>query len=338
MQYQITTPGPLLKDDGTLRQSGYSTHPVLTYNRENIKAAPWRIKEWDFYQVSNDRYCVQITIGHLSYIGSVNAVFLDLEKGQRICSEKRLLLPFNRLSMPRSAEEGDLRYQSKYFDVAFTLGDRQRKLYAKITDPKQVPVDIEIVLDQPYDASVVMATPFDEDPHAFYYNYKINCMPASGHAVFGEREWILNPENTFGLLDWGRGVWPFSHEWFWSNGSTRIDGELFGFNLGYGFGNTSAATENMLFYQGQCHKLEEVRFNIPKDGYTQPWTITSSDKRFEMEFLPVFDNYTENKMLFIQTACHQVFGRFSGEAVLDDGRVLQVKDMMAFAEHAVNRW
>lgn len=44
------------------------------------------------------------------------------------------------------------------------------------------------------------------------------------------------------------------------------DGNVFGFNIGYGFGNTSAASENMLFYNGKSHKLEDVKFNIPMDG------------------------------------------------------------------------
>ncbi len=41
---------------------------------------------------------------------------------------------------------------------------------------------------------------------------------------------------------------------------------------------------------------------------------------------------------FVDNKCHQVFGKFSGTAVLDDGREIEVKDMVAFAEHAVNQW
>ena len=35
------------------------------------------------------------------------------------------------------------------------------------------------------------------------------------------------------------------NEWYWSNGSGRLDGEMFGFNLGCGFGNTDTASENL---------------------------------------------------------------------------------------------
>ncbi len=337
MQNEITKKGNLLKSNGTPAEAGYSTQRVLTYNREAIKV-PWRIKEWDFYQISNDRFCIQLTIGHISYAGSIAVTAFDFASGKKQSATKFLVLPFNKLNMPGSAEEGNVSFKADGFEMAFTQGEGSRKLYCKITDPKQVPVELDITLNQPGKASIVMATPFDEDPRAFYYNHKINCMPASGTAVFGDESYDISLGDSFGLIDWGRGVWPFKHEWFWGNGSTRVDGKPFGFNIGYGFGNTSAATENMLFYDGTCHKLEDVCFNIPAESYMKPWTFTSSDNRFEMEFVPVYDNYQVTQVLFINNHIHQVFGRFSGKAVLDDGKLIEVKDLMAFAEHAVNRW
>jgi len=102
MQQRIEGPGNLLNADGTLAQRGYATRPVLTYNRENIKAPAWKIKEWDFYQVSNDDYCVQLTIGHVSYAGEVSIRFFEFESGYRVDFSHMLLLPFGSLNMPRS--------------------------------------------------------------------------------------------------------------------------------------------------------------------------------------------------------------------------------------------
>jgi len=77
-QKEITTPGLLLDKQGVLTQCGYSKKPLLAYRRGDIKAPPWRIKEWDFYQVSNDDYCVQFTIGHASYAGMLTVTFFAL--------------------------------------------------------------------------------------------------------------------------------------------------------------------------------------------------------------------------------------------------------------------
>ena len=53
---------------------------------------------------------------------------------------------------------------------------------------------------------------------------------------------------------------------------------------------------------------------------------------------PSWDRTTKTKLLFIDNECHQVFGRFDGFAVLDDGTKLEVRELFAFAEHAVNNW
>ncbi|MCQ6563022.1 DUF2804 domain-containing protein [Paenibacillus mendelii] len=338
MQREIISPANLLDKDGRLSQHGYSTQAVLTYNRDGIKAPPWRIKEWDFYQVSNDDYCLQLTIGHVSYAGSITVTFFEYETGLRYDASTMLALPFNRLRMPPSAEQGDLAFQRKGMSMQFEHVNGGRRLRCKTTGGKTPPMDIDIQLSQPDRTSIVMATPFDEHPTFFYYNHKINCMPAAGVVRIGETEYRFEPESAFGLLDWGRGVWPFRHDWYWGSGSKMIEGKRFGFNIGYGFGNTSAATENMLFYDGTAHKLGHVYFNLEEDGYMSKKVFTSDDERFEMEFTPVYDRYTETKLLFVDNSCHQLFGWFNGKAVLDDGRVIEVKDMMAFAEHAANNW
>lgn len=340
MQHRITEPGNLLKEDGSLAQRGYSTRAVLTYNREQIKAPPWKIKEWDFYQVSNDEYCVQLTIGHVSYAGEVSLRFFEFGSGYRVDFSRMLILPFNRLNMPRSAEVGDLAYRSGTVEMAFEVFEGGRRLTARTPATRTAPpMEVDIRLHQPDPASIVMATPFDEDGRFFYYNHKINCMPATGFVRVGEREYRFRPENAFGLLDWGRGVWPYRHEWFWGNGSGYVGGKRFGFNIGYGFGNTSAATENILFYDGTAHKLSHVYFDLPgTGGYMARKIFTSDDGRFEMEFMPIYDRYTETKLLFVDTRCHQLFGKWNGKAVLDDGTVLEIRDLTAFVEHAVNRW
>lgn len=97
----------------------------------------------------------------------------------------------------------------------------------------------------------------------------------------------------------------------------------------------------MVVYDGVMHKLEEVSFLIP-DGeasFMKPWKFTSSDSRFEMDFTPVLDRHS-NPPPGAQYGSdqHQVFGYFTGRAVLDDGTALPVERLFGFAEKVVNRW
>ena len=98
----------------------------------------------------------------------------------------------------------------------------------------------------------------------------------------------------------------------------------------------------MLFYNGKSHKLDEVTFNIPvkngKDDYMSPWTFTSNDGRFEMKFTPILDRQAPLNVGVICMLPHQVFGKFNGKAILDDGTVIEVKDMVGFAEKVHNNF
>ena len=131
------------------------------------------------------------------------------------------------------------------------------------------------------------------------------------------------------MLDWGRGVWTCRGTWYWGSASGMVDGVPFGLNIGYGFGDTSAATENALFYGGKLHKLSQVTFHIPrKNGrgaLPGPWTFDSDDRRFRMKFRPILDRAACPSAGVVRSGQHQVFGSFTGTAVLDDGTAVRLK-------------
>ncbi|HCQ73675.1 MAG TPA: DUF2804 domain-containing protein, partial [Clostridiales bacterium] len=62
------------------------------------------------------------------------------------------------------------------------------------------------------------------------------------------------------------------------------------------------------------------------------------DGRFEMDFKPVLDRASCTDALLIKSDQHQVFGLFTGKAVLDDGKVIEIKDFPGFAEKVENKW
>ena len=120
----------------------------------------------------------------------------------------------------------------------------------------------------------------------------------------------------------------------------KINGKPFGFNIGYGFGNTSAATENVIFYDGKAHKFGAVDVEtFPKpDKYMEPWHFVSEDGRFDMTMKPFYDHHSDINALVMRMHSHQVHGLWSGTCTLDDGTVLHIEDMYAFCEYVENRW
>ncbi len=145
-------------------------------------------------------------------------------------------------------------------------------------------------------------------------------------------------ESAFGVLDWGRGVWTYSNTWYWGSASGIVRGQRFGLNIGYGFGDTSAASENIIFLNGRGHKLNGVSFHIPDDDFLKQWQFSSNDGRLELDFTPILDRYSNTNLLVVQSWQHQVFGRFSGQVTLDDGSILEIENLLGFAEKVKNRW
>ena len=125
MEKELMKKGPVLDRKGR-PNPGFSRKSILVYDRKAIKAPPWRIKEWDFYQVSNDRLCLQFTIGHASYAGQVSLMLFDFRAGKKLLDlNKILVLRFGSLRMPSDTERNHvLAYEKDGVSMKFeTEGD-----------------------------------------------------------------------------------------------------------------------------------------------------------------------------------------------------------------------
>ena len=57
-----------------------------------------------------------------------------------------------------------------------------------------------------------------------------------------------------------------------------------------------------------------------------------------MAFTPVLDRAACTDFKLLKSDQHQVFGRFTGTATLDDGQVIRVENFPGFAEKVENKW
>lgn len=338
--HEITEVQSLLKEDGTLREPGWSRFQAQQYDRRAIKAPGFRIKEWDYYLVTGDDFAAAFTISDLSYLAMISVSYLDLKEKWEHTETIIRPFSFGSLKLPGdSSEKGKISYHDKKVHLEYKIDNGTRRIrcdFPKFHGERSFSCDI--LLTQPDMDTMVIATPWSEDPQAFYYNQKINCMPARGWVKYDDQKCHFHPGRNFGILDWGRGVWTYKNTWYWGIGNGLVDGKTFGFNIGYGFGDTTAASENILYYDGSAHKLDDITFHIPEDDYEKPWKITSSDGRFEMDFIPILDRAATTNALVIKTVQHQVFGKMNGQAILDDGTVLEVRDLLCACEKVMNKY
>ena len=342
MQHEITFPNLLLDLQGNIAEPGYAKSMLWRYRRKDIRAPKALIKEWDYYYIGDDHFGLALTIDDNGYMGLDSISFLSFDEKWEVTKSPMRILPLGRTGLPESSETGDTTTSGKGYAIAFHRFPDRRELVFQMEnfrDRDAIHGDVWLT-DEPQD-SMVIATPFDKKGR-FYFNQKINCMRASGTVTLGGTTYTFDKENSFAVLDWGRGVWTYHNTWYWASLNAQIGGVPFGFNLGYGFGDTSAASENMLFYGGIGHKLSQIKFDIPmkggKEDYLAPWKFYSDDDRLEMDFIPILDRAACTDFKLLKSDQHQVFGRFSGRAVLDDGTELCFKNLTGFAEKVENKW
>lgn len=326
----------LVDEKGQLLRRGYSTRMDIIYNRESVKKNHFNLKEWDFYQIAKGDFVLQLTIGHVSYMSSVTATLLNIKTGNRkVISELKL---FNVPKLDLAPEENsDVIYAGKTFKMEYKVDENHRYLTLKGSNKEFKDVDISITLENVKDNDkMVIATPFKKKKQ-FYLNYKENYYEVKGYAKFdGE---IVHFDDATALLDWGRGIWPYTHEWYWGNLTANINETTkFGFNIGWGFGNLHDATENMYFINRKAYKVGALTVTYDEKDIMKPWHLEDKEGNIVLDFTPTFDNYTQNKFVVVDTHCDQLHGLFSGKVKVSEGEYLEFKDLPAFIEHAVNRW
>ena len=344
MQHEITKIQKLLDSRGHVAEPGWARKPYWQYDRRDIKVPAFRIKEWDYYLAVSDTHAAAFTISDLGYAGMVSVSLIDLTAPWEVTQTVLTPLPMGRLGLRAASASGDAEFKNDRVHLRYSTKPGFRRIQCQFKDFKDgKDLTADRVMKQADGDSMCIATPWKEEPTAFYYNQKVNCMPVKGEVRIGSDRYAFKASRDMATLDWGRGVWTYDNTWYWGTCSARIDGKSFGFNLGYGFSDRSSASENVIFFENKIHKLEEIKLEIPKDprgdpDYMKPWGITSSDGRFEAIFMPLIDRAAVIDLKVFGSDQHQIFGHVTGTAILDDGSEIKMRELLAAFECVHNRY
>jgi hypothetical protein len=344
MQTELTQSGPLLQPDGRLSQIGWARQPLLDCNLEAAgfyalrPLQRFRIKRWDYYAVFSPRRFFSATIADLGYAGNLFVYTMDFATGD--LHEEGLVIPFgNGIGLPRNSDTGDSHFEDKRLTLDFSLHPGCRHLsvcWPNFHNGRGIRAEIDLAIS-PEHESMNITIPIGAK--RFYYNHKINCMPASGAIHYGDLTDTLDPTTCLGSLDWGRGVWEYRSFWNWASASGFLpDGRTIGLNLGCGFGDLSRAGENAILLNKRIHKLEQVKFDYVSGDYMRPWKFADVENRLNLVFTPFKDRLAKTNLGIITSQVHQMFGRYNGTFLTDEGETIQIKDLTGFAEEHHARW
>jgi hypothetical protein len=345
-QRELHEPSPMLDGQGNLVQVGWSRQPLLDCNLEAARfyalrpLQRFRIKRWDYYGLTTPTHFYSFTLADLGYAGQVFAYVVDFEAGT--CQEETLTIPLSRgIELPRNSTEGTSSFENSRARLVFQAEPNARRVSARWPGFAGVGLSAELPLHLPPEhESMVIVIPIPGK--RFYYNRKVNCLPAAGWVEYGGVRTELHPTESLGNMDWGRGVWEYTSFWVWASASGFLpNGRSVGLNLGFGFGDTSAATENALILNGRIHKLGQVEFTYDSSDFMQPWRMVSPDGRLDLEFVPFLERVAATNLAVITSEVHQMFGRYYGTVQADGrgpGEIIHLDGLVGFAEEHHARW
>ncbi len=344
MQNLLTQPGKLLDDHGRLTQVGWSPQPLLDCNLENARFYPirffqrFRIKRWDYYAVFTPEKFFSATLADLGYAANIFIYVLHYSTGE--LHEESLVVPLGRgITLPRNSDQGESVFEDSQHSLHFKVVSGGRHLavsWPSFYNGRGLSADI-FFRQLPDHESMNIVIPIGQN--RFYFNRKINCLKAEGSLNYAGTRVDLLPSSSLGSLDWGRGVWEYSSFWNWASASGFLhDGRTVGLNLGSGFGDQSAATENCLVLDGKIHKLDQVDFHYDCHHFMHPWKFTGHEGRLDLDFVPFNERIATTNLGIISSIVHQLFGRYTGTIRGDDGSLVHIENLIGFAEEHHARW
>lgn len=356
IQKEFTSPVSLLKPDGTLNVTGWSRYPYFQIDESLMKVEPKRYKRWEHYTFYNEDFGGAITITDIGNLAMGSIELLEFKSGKTIFSKTELVRPGSIFFPTNTTDPIEFTKGNQFIRIQKQKGKRIIS-YSIQGDSANDKIIGNFEFIEKADEALAIITPFSESN--FFYEYKMPSLICKGTIVYQQSIYDFK-ENSFAVLDWGRGTWPEKNKWLWAAGAGMVGGELLSLNLGYGFGDQSNATENGIVYKGKVHKLDKVIWKYDVKDYKKPWQFVSNDGRLELNFTPVYLLYSDIdlmgmigflkqlvqkfsiseifELLKTEAYLNKAFGTYSGYVILDNGTKLEVKNLFGFAEQMYQQW
>jgi hypothetical protein len=164
----------------------------------------------------------------------------------------------------------------------------------------------------------------------FQYTVKDVSRPVSGTVTVDGTSYDVE---GWGVLDHGRGKWPYAITWNWAAGS----GAGRGLTLGGRWTDGTGITENGLFVDGRLHKIHaDLAWEYDTSDWQRPWRIHGAG--VDATFTPFHEKVSRTHLGVVANETHQCFGHWSGWASTDDGERVDLDGLVGWAEEARNRW
>jgi hypothetical protein len=338
---EITEPVDLCGPDGSTLSPAARGWSRVPLHHANLRGRWGRTKRWDYWAVLTPTHALSITYADVDYLGLTDVWWVDLRTG-RTGGRNRSVPGARGIDLPERPGTEPLRSRAASQTIDLVDDERGTHLQASWTERDGTPASLDVVVDlPPGHESLNVVIPWSDT--TFQYTSKHQARPARGVLRVGEERVVVGgagDDAAWGVLDVGRGRWPYRTRWNWGGGTgLATTGQTVGLQFGGKWTEGTGFTENGLIVDGRLHKLgHELVWDYDWDHPLRPWRLRDPGGRVELKLVPRFDKHTRVEAAVLGTEVHQVFGTWSGTVVTDDGLELALPRALGFAEESRSRW
>ena len=337
---ELTGPVDLCLPDGrhlNPAARGWSRQP---WHRANLHGGWGRTKRWDYWAVLTEDLVVTLTFADVDYLGLAVVGWIDLRTGA--IGGHTATLPLARgIDLPEVSGTAPLRHQAPQASLSAVTDDAGTRLTGSWAerDGRTASLDVTVTLPAGHE-SLNVVIPWSDT--RFQYTSKHQARPAVGHLTVDGRRRDLGggAGDAWGVLDVGRGRWPYRTRWNWGGGAGRAtDGRTIGVQIGGKWTDGTGFTENGVLVDGRLGKIgADLEWAYDWDQPMAPWRVRSPEGDLDLELTPVHDRHERTNAVVLSTEVHQVFGHWAGTVPDGTGGTVAVDGLLGFAEESRSRW
>ncbi len=289
----------------------------------------FRIKRWQYMGVTNPEIVFGSAIVSTGYLGNI-FIYLFNRRDKNIF-EIGFVKPFaSKILFDGSSEEGKTLFEDGNNMLCFE--NTASFITLKLKHRDILSANIRFVrIQEPL--SVVVRDSLE----GFNYTNKEAGMEVDGEISLNGHKFILNKQDSFGVLDYTIGQLSRETFWNWASGGGILEGgERMGFNLSAGV-NETGITENVIWINNKMYKFETIKFEYSDLNMMSEWHIHSNDRNLTFYFSPEGIRKADINAIFIKSRFYQPFGIFKGSIRIGND-ILKLKEVYGFTEEHFAKW
>jgi hypothetical protein len=336
---EITRPVDLCDPSGRTLDPAAKGWSRSAHVRANLAGRWGRTKRWDYWAVLAGDLVVAITYADVDYLGIASVWWVDLVTGETGGAEANVPLARG-FQLPERYGTSPLRHRGGGVELDIDETPAGTLLEARWHERDGRSSRLEVLVElPPGHQNLHVVIPWSE--RTFQYTAKHQARPAHGTLSIGRMvHGIGDDGDAWGVLDVGRGRWPYRTNWNWGAGAGRTeDGAVVGLQLGGKWTEGTGFTENGVTVDGRLEKVgAELEWHYDWSDPMAPWRVQHPDGSIDLALSTRYDRHTKVAAVVMGMEVHQVFGWWSGHVTGPDGRRHRLAGVQGFAEECRARW